>query len=523
MSVGAVGTACHSEFGLYEVDGVTPRAGASADVSTVLLLDGVVAVEAVVVAEVDGTPGWYVATFTPLSAGKYSVVIRDTAFSRDMVESFDVTVNSIDDVAGDQYVVSVDAVSGLRALSDWAPILIFLRRNTMSLVDIDQDGNGDPVLQVEILSADGATVVETILGAGATRLQAGKYQVVPEQLASSGTYFLRVSYEIDGLGVVDLLRVVAAPPLSDVNGATGVSATIARIYTYPTSLAQAKYDLSALESDEVWHLIRDVSTEIEALTRGNIFNGEYGSYACSARSRRVVYHPLQHWFNCLDEVRIVQENSDRRRDGLYRLLFSTYLSPIVPSTEYTLRAGMVESISRSFPEGTCNVVVKGAIGMLDPAHRAATTSTEGVTAESNSVVVASLTGFAARDVVEVVSDVGAIRFIATGLDVATSSILFDAMGGSFTEIPAGSVVRTFGQVPRGVELVANYLFGVRLRELQSNAAGQEFIPAGRVRRERTDDYEIEFQPLAAADSLTGSPRYDQLLARYLKPIDVRVP
>ena len=44
---------------------------------------------------------------------------------------------------------------------------------------------------------------------------------------------------------------------------------------------------------------------------------------------------------------------------------------------------------------------------------------------------------------------------------------------------------------------------------------------GRIKRERTDDYEIEFQPGKAGDTLTGSPKYDQMLVPYLRPIDVR--
>ena len=50
-----------------------------------------------------------------------------------------------------------------------------------------------------------------------------------------------------------------------------------RIYTTPTSIAQARFNLDGYTAAEVWDMIRDVSAEIDSITR-HLFNGEYGTY-----------------------------------------------------------------------------------------------------------------------------------------------------------------------------------------------------------------------------------------------------
>jgi uncharacterized protein YjbK len=52
--------------------------------------------------------------------------------------------------------------------------------------------------------------------------------------------------------------------------------------------------------------------------------------------------------------------------------------------------------------------------------------------------------------------------------------------------------------------------------------GQEPVLQGRIRREKTDDYEIEFQISDPNATLTGSKKFDSLLAPYILSSDVRI-
>ena len=517
-----VGEVVSSHFSMYEADNTTMRAGASADASVTLLLGLAVAAEAVVVTEV--TPGEYAATFTPTEVGTYTVIIRDTVRLSDYVESFTVTESSLDDVAdavvaitAHDALVSILGVEGLRASADWTPTVLFLRRSTMTPIDPDS------VTTLEILSGDGVTELETIPGGDLIRIALGRFRAAPEQLAAAGQIFLKVTFVYLGAEIVDIARVYVSPARGVASGSSGSAVSLARIYTCPTFLTEAQFDLGDRTPEQVWQLIQDVSAQIEVMTNGNIFNGEYGEYACSGRARRIIYHPHQVPFCKVDLVELDGDRTDHSRDGLFRWTYHACGVETITASRYTLRAGMVESIHRDFPQGALNVTVTGALGSPEPAHYATTLSTTAVGADSDSVDVEDVEDFRVRDVVEMLGATSAVRVIVTSIDVGSGRIFFDAVGGSFDEVEVGATVRTFGQVPRPITLVANYLFGVAMREQDANAAGDEFIPAGRVKRERTDNYEIEFQLGSAADSLTGSPRYDRMLFPYMKPIDVRFP
>jgi hypothetical protein len=100
------------------------------------------------------------------------------------------------------------------------------------------------------------------------------------------------------------------------------------------------------------------------------------------------------------------------------------------------------------------------------------------------------------------------------------------MGGRFIPeaIPAGARVTVYGKVPRGIEMVANYLVGNALQEIASrqNANANPIDPA-RIKREETDDYEYELFSASEARSLiTGSAKFDTILQAFTRPGGVRV-
>tara|TARA_Y100000593_G_C4192246_1_gene277508 strand:- start:312 stop:503 length:192 start_codon:yes stop_codon:yes gene_type:complete len=62
-----------------------------------------------------------------------------------------------------------------------------------------------------------------------------------------------------------------------------------------------------------------------------------------------------------------------------------------------------------------------------------------------------------------------------------------------------------------------------LREAEANAAGQAQIDPARIKRERTDDYEYEFfSSTTKVSMVSGSERYDRILAAFSAPGGVRV-
>jgi hypothetical protein len=522
-----VGELLHSHFSLYEADGQTKRSGAAGDVTTTLLRAVTVAAEAVAVAELAGTDE-YRASFTPLSTGTYTVIIRDTVRGVDYVESFSVFDNDVDDVAAavaglavaaTPAVVSVMGVDDLRTQAAWTPTVVILRRSTMSPADPD----GNALALIEVLSGDGADVLQEVDGADATRTGVGRFTVDLEALASAGTVYLRVTFNFGGVEVVDVARLAALPALGAAEDLSGGSTVLARVCTYPSSVRRAKFDVEAMSDEELWQLIRETSAEVEAIAGGVLFNAEYGAYECTGRAQRVAYHPLQHPFCYVEKVELDGDRTDHGRDGLYRCTYEpTGLELLLPEL-WVLRSGLVESVRRSFPAGPNNVLVTGAIGVVEPYRRAATVSTTELAAASNSLDVEDATGFTARAVVDIISDASAARVILTRVDATLNRLFFDPLGGDFSAIEVGAVVRTFGHVPMAVEMVTNYLLGQRLRELAANEAGDEYVDPGRIKAERTDNYQIEFHAGADGGTLTGSPRYDRLLAPYMRAADVRIP
>lgn len=526
MSSGKVGELLHSHFSLYEADGQTKRSGAADDVTVTLLLDNALAAEAVAVAEV-GATGEYDGTFTPESTGTYTVVFRDTVRGTDYVESFQVFENDIDDVAtavadiaagAAPAVVSVVGVDNLRVDAAWAPIIVILRRATMTPADPD----GSVLTLVEVLAGDGSEVLQEADGAGAVRQDVGRFTIDLDALASAGTVYLRVTFTFGGIEVVDVVRLAVLPSLGAAEAMTGGGTVLARVYTYPSSLRRAKFNLDALEADEIWATIRQVSAELEAMAQGNLFNGEYGVYECTGRAQRIVYHPLQHPFCRVEKVEVDQSRTDHSRDGLYRRVLCPSGVEEYSTDYWVLRSGMVEAIRRAFPMGPANVLVTGAIGVVEPYRYASTVSTTEVGPDSNSVDVEDVTGFAPRAVVDLVGENSAARVIVTAVDRNLNRLFFDSLGGTFDEVEVGATVRTFGHVPMAIEMVANYLFGIALRELDANENGDEFAEPGAIKAERTDNYQIEFFG-AAGGTITGSPRYDRLLLPYMKDADVRIP
>ena len=79
----------------------------------------------------------------------------------------------------------------------------------------------DSIDTLVILEGDGSTEVEEIDGGDLTREELGRYSAEPEQLASAGNYFLRVTFTYSGVEIVDILRIYAAPARGEASGGAG--------------------------------------------------------------------------------------------------------------------------------------------------------------------------------------------------------------------------------------------------------------------------------------------------------------
>lgn len=93
-----IGEVAIVRFALYEANGTTKRGDAEGDVETVLTRNDLTSDETVTVSEIAGAAGEYVATFTPLAIGSYSLVLHDTERDTDLVETVQVRKTNLDDL-----------------------------------------------------------------------------------------------------------------------------------------------------------------------------------------------------------------------------------------------------------------------------------------------------------------------------------------------------------------------------------------------------------------------------------------
>jgi hypothetical protein len=293
-----------------------------------------------------------------------------------------------------------------------------------------------------------------------------------------------------------------------------------RIYTTPTSLAQARFVLDGYTAAEVWDMIRDVSAEIDSITQ-HLFNGEYGTYECDGRGRRIAYHPRGWWFCHIESITHIFNRTNEEANSRYRDRITFEGDKVLNPNDYVLKAGLVESVFRDFAGGPRNVQVVGVVGRVEPFRMFSSVTTTEIDETSDYVDVADASGFQPRDVLDIFTDEASVRVIINRIDRTLSRLYFDPLGAEVV-VPVDATVRTFGATPRAIELVSNYLVGVTLRERAANVNGQEPVLQGRIRREKTDDYEIEFQISDPNATLTGSKKFDSLLAPYILSSDVRI-
>lgn len=319
-----------------------------------------------------------------------------------------------------------------------------------------------------------------------------------------------------------------------------------RLYTSPVFLTDAGFDLNALNLNEagVYNLIHEVSSIIDSLT-DQWFNAETGVYSFNGKDRPLVQHPKQIPIVDVTQVRVIGERTnyrdrsyspavnvpipqhDQSRDGPLRKSLVTGAAGVLSVSEYVAHDRALERIRSPFPGGVRNVEVTGTLGWVEEAHTFSTTTTQEFGSNGTTISVADASGFQYRDVVDLISDTGSLRAIITNINRAGNSLSVGYRFGSRfipQPIPAGAIIRTYGKVPRGIELVANYLVGGVIQEVLGRQGGNANpIDPARIKKERTDDYEYElFSAVEARSIITGSAKFDTILQSFTRPGGVRI-
>lgn len=182
----------------------------------------------------------------------------------------------------------------------------------------------------------------------------------------------------------------------------------------------------------------------------------------------------------------------------------------------------------TFPRGGGNVIVDGAWGWIDrsgcPEGGVTTTLTAALTPSSMSMTLADASEIDSMQVLQVAHpDTGrTLNRIAASFSGNVAAI--DAYDGvSRFSFPIGSVVTTYGRVPDGIAtLMAWFMFnGNEMLDDRERNGTQR--PSESIRREQTDDYEIEFfgpaqlASMGRGGGMTGNSVIDQLLADFCAP------
>lgn len=309
---------------------------------------------------------------------------------------------------------------------------------------------------------------------------------------------------------------------------------VEHIYTCPTFLEDAGFDLTTLNANQRWALIKSVSTRIDALT-GQWFNADYGTWRLEGKGSSLIQHSSAIPINEVTSLEVDAANTNNRWappspfvvDDLY-FDSSRHSSPafsgtgIMSAIEFTVHQRAIERIRGYFPAGAQNVIVQGSLGWVEDYNRIEYTTTSDLTGASTASTLSTVDGLSARDVIDLNHVSGAsVRAIVTTVDPTNDVITFDPVGTRTlpgTWAAADITVRRLAKVPRPIESVTNFMFALALAEFRSNLAGEVPIDPARIKRERTDDYEYElFAASSAAGSLTGSAIHDKTLQTFCRP------
>lgn len=288
------------------------------------------------------------------------------------------------------------------------------------------------------------------------------------------------------------------------------------VYTCPSFLTAAGFDLSSLSASSLWQLIRQTSALVDALTQ-QWFNADWGEWFFSGRGKFSIAHASEIPLGAYESVVI----SNSRSTELGFPPFMPYIKGGTQSdSSFQINGRILKRQRYPWPCGMNNIRMIGFAGWVEDPKALEGETSEELALDATTLQLSSVLGLRARDVVDVVGEFDQARLVVTGVDRATRTISFDA-GAFDAAIPAGAVFRCGGQTPRAIESLATFFFQRAVKEASAYADGAGLIDPARIRKELTDGYSYELfgngESSGTSNLITGHMVYDQIISKYSRP------
>lgn len=503
-------------------------------------LDENVEVGDLLLKEVATEPGRYSVRWRPGDKGQWKVVLwyqevgdpnppQEFEFSGDtQAADLDDVLSAVGGLPAADVLIELSGIADLRVDNAFNPVFKFRRKSTRALFDLEE------FTSIRVLDSDAQTVIETIAAGNIARTALGTYTAEVSAVAAAKTIYLEPNFQLPenvGVNFNDIFRVLifSADVIDAVTG--GAVSGLERVYTCPTFLTNEGFNLDAMTDQAKWRIVRNASAMIDALTR-QWFNGEPGPWYIDGKGRRIIAHKANIPIHGVSNIEVVADRTTYANSKFpSHTLQPTFAEEVtglptgttLAATEWVAHNRAIQRVTGDFPGGGRNIKIQAVFGWVDDYRALATTSTSQVTSASNSVGVTDVSGFEARDVLDLVGADDRARVIITSVNRDTNTLYFDPLGSLISSIEIGATVRTYGKVPRPVEQVTNFIWGQLRREQLDNANDVEPMDPARIKREKTDDYEYELFPVGhSAAFMTGNARYDRMLSAYSMPAVVRV-
>lgn len=311
------------------------------------------------------------------------------------------------------------------------------------------------------------------------------------------------------------------------------------VYARIADLRAILTDESAFPDDVLWGLLELASAMVEHYTQ-QFFGPRYIDTYVDGLGKRAIQEAAQ------NKVIEVERLEYRRTDGSFRLIDPKFYS--ITDSERRIRLRTIDKLpsppdraflagsqvdgltidrvippgspARRFPYDDSNVHMVGFFGWLELSEKFETVLTADLAAGGTSVTVQDSGDVETNDLLLIDR-----RFWVIVGAVATTSVPEDpgpAVDGVFTIDPSpkaaasGAEVIRFGQVPL---LIRQAVLRTAVANQYTPGSDQE-VELGlrqRIKREETDNYEIEFfssNRSASTETGTGDPRADAILSRF---------
>ena len=296
---------------------------------------------------------------------------------------------------------------------------------------------------------------------------------------------------------------------------------MARVYTTPTWLTAAGYDLTLFSTGAQWELVHAAALLVDGLTE-QFFNGEPGEngedyWYLDGAGRELACHRTMVPINFLTAIEVVGSRTNYRWDPI-----GSYGSSGALDLTYVVNRGRVlERVNSVWPTGPRNLQATAVLGWIEALPDVLSAlSTTTVDSTSTTVTLVDSAGFKVRQVLDLIGANETARVIIIAIDRGTHVVTFDALGDQIAEdIEIGATVRTYGTMPHPIVRLANFLVGKMLESEDQVSDGTSFDPS-RLKREATDDYEYEMfadEISAARSALTGHTFFDTIVRNFSRP------